>query len=238
MPGFYTEELLDDEWEERDAAQGFLDVIHSHMYPLLFQAWLKYRFAHNAVETSDEKYWEIIYSLLGLNEDFRKNTQLTGQLLKYAGIISQQPKTMLGLKTILNDFFQDADIEIQPCVSRKVNIVKHQRCFLGLNNHQLGESLTLGQQVEDRSGKFLIEIGPVDNAMLNKISSDKSTMDSVKQIISLFMTQPFDYDIVLILSPGAEQSIQLGHADCARLAENTWLVHQSNTEEARLVLNA
>ena len=238
LPGFYTEELLDDEWEEREAARGFFDVIHNHMYPLLFQAWLKYRFSHNAIEEGGAKYWEIIYSLLGLNEDFRANKRLTGCLLKYAGIISQQPKTMLGLKTILNDYVEDAQIEIQPCVSRKVNIVTHQRCNLGRRNYQLGEDLVLGQEVEDRSGKFVIEIGPVDTDMLNRITTDASMLNDIREIVGLFLNQPLDYEILLIISPNTEQSIQLGNKESARLAQNTWLVDQSNTEEFRLVLHA
>ena len=238
LPGFYTEELLDNEWDERDASKGFLDVIHNHMYPLLFQAWLKYKFSHNAIEEGNEKYWEIIYSLLGLNEEFRQNKRITGKLLKYVGIISQQPKTMLGLKTILNDFLDDTPIEIKPCISRKVDIVKHQRCHLGCDNFQLGEDLVLGCEVDDRSGKFVIEVGPVDNAMLNKITNESTMLNDIQEIVSLFLTQPFDYDIVLIISPSEEQSIQLGNSDCAILAQNTWLVDELNTEEFRLVLNA
>jgi len=238
LPGFYTEELLDDEWDEREAARGFFDVIHNHMYPLLFQAWLKYKFSHNAVEEGDPKYWEIIYSLLGLNEEFRANKRLTGRLLKYAGIISQQPKTMLGLKTILNDFIEDASIEIHPCVSRKVSIVQHQRCNLGINNYQLGEDLVVGQEVEDRSGKFLIEVGPVNTDMLNRITTDGSMLDDIHEIISLFLTQPFEYEIVLLIAPGTEQSIQLGNEASSRLAQNTWLINESNTEEFRLVLHS
>ncbi len=237
LPGFYTEELLDDEWEEREAARGFFDVIHNHMYPLLFKAWLKYRFSHNAIEEEGEKYWEIIYSLLGLNQDFRANKPLTSCLLKYAGIISQQPKTMLGLKTILNDYFDDTQIEIQPCVSRKVNIVTHQRCKLGKSNYHLGEDLVLGQEVEDRSGKFVIEIGPVDTHMLNRITTDASMLNDIREIVGLFLNRPLDYEIILIIRPGTEQSIQLGNNESARLAQNTWLVDGSNTEEFRLALH-
>jgi predicted component of type VI protein secretion system len=50
LPGFYTEELLDDEWDELGSRKAFFDVIHNHMYPLLYQAWLKYKFAHKVVE--------------------------------------------------------------------------------------------------------------------------------------------------------------------------------------------
>ena len=114
LPGFYTEELFDDDWEEEQAARGFLDIIHYRLYPLLFQAWLKYRFNFNAVEQDNKAYWEIIYSLAGLSEEFRQKVPQPGRLLKYTGILSQQPKSQLGLQTILADIYPDIPISIEP----------------------------------------------------------------------------------------------------------------------------
>ncbi len=237
LPGFYTEDLLDDEWDEKQAVRGFLDVIHQQIYPLLYQAWLKYRFSLNAIDNSAEKYWEIIYSLIGLGKDFRSSKKLTGHLLKYAGILSQQPRTQQGLQTILSDYFSDTPVDIQACVARKVSIVEKQRCRIGQANCHLGANLAIGQQVDDRSGKYRIVIGPIDRDEFNRIIDDDVTLDFVKTITGIFLIQPLIYEVELLLKPGSEKPVSLGNIESACLGKNTWLIHQTNKENISLKIN-
>jgi len=236
LPGFYTEELLDDEWDERHASKGFLDIIHHHIYPLLYQAWLKYRFSYNAIEAENERYWEIIFSVIGLSEEFRSNRRLAGKLLKYAGILCQQPKTQLGLKTILQDYFGDIEIDVMPCVPRKVSIVDHQKCKIGQKNHNLGIDTVIGQIVDDRSGKYILKIGPVDRMAFEKITNDETTRTFVRAVTKLFLVQPLEYEILLLLKSGAEKSISLGDSSCSVLGRNTWMINESNIESFSLTL--
>jgi len=59
LPAYYTEELLDDQWDGDDAPRDFLDIIHQHLYPMLYSAWQKYRFAHQRqiLECTLLVYW-------------------------------------------------------------------------------------------------------------------------------------------------------------------------------------
>lgn len=212
LPGYYTEELLDEEWEEREASRYFLDVIHQHLYPLLYKAWVKYRFAHNAVETNDEAYWEIMYSILGLPEEFREFGDLSGQFLKYAGIISQRPKTQLGLKVILSDYLKPLKIEVdvQPCVSREVPIVEHQRCKLSDINNVLGGNCVIGEQVSDRSGKYSLHFGPLSSEQFQELLTNKKHIRFIRTVSNVFLVQPLQCDIVLHLDKGAVSPVCLG----------------------------
>ena len=238
LPGYFTEELLDEEWEERNASKEFLDIIHHHMYPLLYKAWLKYKFSHNAIEEENNRYWEIIYSVTGLSEEFRGDQKLAGQLLKYSGILCQQPKTQLGLKTILNDYFTDAEVDIFPCVHRKVPISDHQKCVIGNDNNTLGSGAVIGQQVDDRSGKFLIKIGPVNRSVFEKITNDDSTRAFVSAVTRLFLSQPLAYDIMLLLEPGAEKNILLGDAANSTLGRNAWIVNGDKVNNLTMPLSS
>ncbi|MBT7047742.1 MAG: type VI secretion system baseplate subunit TssG [Gammaproteobacteria bacterium] len=237
LPGYYTEELLDEEWEDHATRRGFLDVIHQQLYPLLYQAWLKYRFSHNAIETSGEKYWEIIFSLLGLPEEFRKFGDLSGTFLKYTGIINQRPKTQSGLKTILADYLKPLNVDIEPCVLRKVVIQEQQRCKLSIENNTLGSNTVIGEQVNDRSGKYKIHIGPLSIKQFQSILSDKKQLKFIQTISKLFMVQPLQCDIVLKLEKGSAQPICLGQSQYSCLGKSTWLVNQKNEEAFNVTLN-
>jgi type VI secretion system protein ImpH len=236
LPGFYTEELLDDEWDELENRKNFLDVIHNHLYPLLYQAWLKYKFPVNTVEFESKKYWEIIFSLIGLPAAFRQDQAQYGYLLRYSGILSQRSKSMLGLQTILSDYFQDLGVQVQPCVERVVPIVSKQRCFLGQNNHQLGQNSCIGQEVADRTGKFNILLGPVDKVQFEKILSENKAIKFIKSILTVYLTQPLEFNVILILKKQVLQSTQLGQSNWSALGQSTWLLAQSNTTEVRQVI--
>ena len=237
LPGYYTEELLDEEWEEREASRKFLDVIHQHLYPLLYQAWLKYRFSHNAIESNDERYWEIIYSILGLPEEFREFGDLSGQFIKYAGIISQRPKTQLGLKTILNDYLASIDVDIEPCVLRYVPIVEKQRCKLSLGHNTLGLDSVIGQQIGDRSGKYILHIGPVNGEQFQMLLNDKKHIKFIRAVSNLFLVQPLQCDIVLKLEKEAIKPVNLGDPDYSCLGQSSWLVSQTNKQTFHVILN-
>ncbi|NNE64863.1 MAG: type VI secretion system baseplate subunit TssG [Gammaproteobacteria bacterium] len=228
LPGFYTEELLDDEWDELEERKAFFDLIHNHMYPLLYSAWLKYKFSTNTVEFSANKYWEIIFSLIGLPEAFRHEENKQGQLLKYAGILSLGSRSLLGLQTILNDKFGDIDIEVVPCVKRSVPIDRKQRSYLGVKNHQFGESIFIGQNTVDRTGKFSIQIGPLDIDQFRQIKKDNVAIDWIKSLLRIYLIDPLDYSIEILLKPGMIQPACIGDFESSVLGNNCWLYASTN----------
>jgi len=237
LPGYYSEELLDEEYEDRDARRGFLDIIHQQLYPLLYQAWLKYRFAHNTVENEDQKYWEILFSLIGLSKPFRQAHDGFGQLLKYAGIINQRPKSQLGLKTILQDYLTPLAVDIEPCVQRRVMIPPHQKSQLGGHNNQLGSDCVLDECVQDRSGKLRIDIGPLDAQQFLQFTCESKAREFIQMVCRLFLAQPLLYDIQLTLQAGAIRPVCLGEQAFARLGQSCWLVDETNTQSVSMVLS-
>ena len=236
LPGFYTEELLDDEWDELGGRKAFLDVIHNHIYPLLYQAWLKYRFDHNVVEFKDPKYEEIIFSLIGLGEDYRAKPGKYGYLLKYSGLLSQRVKNLPGLKAILRDHLGHIGVNVRPCIRRKVSIVKQQRCLLGQQNTIVGADACIGKEVIDRSGRFDIEIGPLNTRQFAEMTIRGDTIRRVKNLLKLYLVQPLEYGITLLLEPGAEQPARIGDADRSVLGENCWLIGSPNKDIEKIEL--
>jgi len=238
LPGFYTEEMLDDEWDELSNRKNFLDVIHNHLYPLLYQAWLKYKFSTNTVEFQSKKYWEIIFSLIGLSAPFRENQKQYGYLLKYSGILSQRSKSLVGLQTILSDYFQGISLVVEPCVKRKVSIANRQKSYLGKQNSQLGKTVCIGQEIDDRTGKFKIVIGPIDKRQFEETPWTTQALDFIRSILKVYLVQPLEFSVVLLLSEGVLRPTQLGDIAWSSLGNNTWLLEESNTETTELVIYA
>jgi len=236
LPGFYTEELLDDEWDEFSSRKAFFDVIHNHIYPLLYQAWLKYKFSHNIVEFEDKKYAEIIFNLIGLGDAFRDERLHYGFLLKYSGLLSQRIKSLLGLKTLLQDHLGEIGLDIKPCQEQAVPIVKKQHCVLGLQNATLDVDACIGQQVVDRSGKFNIEIGPVNAEQFSAFSQDNETIQVIKMLLKVYLVQPLEFSITLLLESGVVSPACVGKHESSVLGRNCWLVNQSNEKIDRVDL--
>ena len=237
LPGFFTEELLDDDWDELSGRKQFLDVIHNHVYPLLYQAWLKYKFSHNIVEFEDKKYAEIIFSLIGMGELYRDNTKRYGHLLKYSGLLSQRIKSMSGLQTLLRDYMGNVELNIKPCVKRNVPIVDKQRCMLGVQNSKLNSDVCIGSEVADRSGKLEIDIGPLNAEQFTAFSQSQETTDTIKTLINYYLVQPLDYSINLLLEPNAIVAGCLGDQSSSVLGKNCWTTSQSNSLIERVVFN-
>jgi type VI secretion system protein ImpH len=234
LPGFYTEELFDDEWDELSARKDFFDVIHNHLYPLLYQAWLKYKFSHNMVEFEDHKYAEIIFSLIGLSEAYRVESRHYGYLLRYSGLLSQRIRSQPGLKTLLQEHLGDIGLDIIPCVERKVPIVKKQRCVLGKQNAVLGFDACIGKEVVGRSGKFNIEIGPLNTEQFDDFVQGNESIQIIKTLIKFYLVQPLAYSINLLLEPGAVNVASIGERRSSTLGCNCWLLDQSNQQIDRV----
>ena len=67
LPTFYTEDLLDDQREGRHARREFFDILHASLYPLLFEAWRKYRLQLRAVEGERRRRaLDMLYAFAGL----------------------------------------------------------------------------------------------------------------------------------------------------------------------------
>jgi len=228
LPGFYTEELLDDEWDEIRGRKDFFDVIHNHIYPLLYQAWLKYKYSHNVVEFEDPKYAEIIFNLIGLGKAYRADRKRYGYLLKYSGLLSQRIKSLAGLKTLLQGHLGDIGLDINPCVERNVPIVEKQHCVVGEQNATLGVSACIGKQVAGRGGMFNLEIGPLNTEQFVAFSRNNETVQTIKTLLKIYLVQPLEFSISLLLEPGVIQPATVGEQESSILGANCWLVNQPN----------
>ncbi|HET7921776.1 MAG TPA: type VI secretion system baseplate subunit TssG [Gammaproteobacteria bacterium] len=246
LPVWYTAELLEDEWNDQHAPRDMLDMLHQQIYPLLYGAWRKYRFALNAIEGDADSYWGMLFAFMGLYEpQVRARAPEAARLLRYASLFSRQVRSAAALEAILRGALGGPDVEVVQCVKRQAQIPVAQRASLGYSGCLLGEDSVLGERIEDRCGKFQVRIGPVDAETFSAALREDGLVARVRRVCACFLVQPLECELVLILAPevaqpgtlgGSDWSRLMGFSEFATLGQDAWLFDGSNSSELEITL--
>jgi type VI secretion system protein ImpH len=211
LPTFYTEDLLSESSEDESVTRDFIDIISHRLYTLFFGCLNKYNQFIQVVEERNPQYLERLYCLLGLGEkELRQEIPEAFSLIRYIGLFTQFPRSALGLKTLVQDFSGGMPVEIIPCCLRRLMIPEDQRMYLGVSGVSLGKESFLGEEIEDRMGAFSIKIGPVNQDQFHALLPGSEYFKKLTFLIQLYLTEPLDYDIELILLKGEINTVCLG----------------------------
>jgi type VI secretion system protein ImpH len=103
------------------------------------------------------------------------------------------------IEAVLRYYFKHADLVIEQCIERRVDILDEQRNRLGLANSLLGEDVVLGERVRDRSGKFRIHITELDWQRFHEFLPIGFGYQPLCALVRFTLRDPLDYDIRLVL---------------------------------------
>lgn len=224
LPTFYTEDLMAEASEDETVTREFIDIINHRIYLLLFQSWSKYRQFLTVEEEGRFDHLIRLFSLLGLSEEpLRKDIPNALGLLRYIGLLTQRPRSSLGLKTLLRDVTGGLPVDVVSCILRKVRIPEAQRLCLGRSGSQLGKDSYVGEEIEDRMGKFRIKIGPLLKNDFQRMLPGNADYERMTFFTKFYTTDPLEYDVVLTLAAGEARDVCLGQAPWSRLGLDTWL---------------
>ena len=236
LPTFYTEELLAEEARDESVSRDFIDLINQRLYELLYRCWIKYRLYLQVIEVQHAPDLERLFCLLGLGEKvLRKEIAEPQSLLRYLGLFSQYPRSAVGLETLLQDALGDIPLRVISCVERKATIDIDQRCCLGVSGNSLGHDAYLGQEIVDKMGKFRIQVGPVNEKVFQTFSPGNKAYERLIFLIKIYLTEPMEYDLELILSKGQAQTVCLNDAVHAMLGVSTWVFSGDYMDEVRTI---
>jgi type VI secretion system protein ImpH len=231
LPAWYSEELIEAELDDKTDARQFLDIIHQRLYTLFYHSLLKYRLSKRLVEDQVPIYASILFRMIGIDEEqARRVFNNPGQILRYILLYRQQPRSAEGLKTLLKDALGDINVEIQQCVARKVQIPTFQRCILGQQSTRLGVDAMMGDEVEDKTGKITITLGPLSLTQFQQLLDGSQTCLMMIFLIDSYMNVPLECDLEFILSENEAQSVCLGDSNLSCLGKNTWILNRDRPE--------
>ncbi|MES2509509.1 MAG: type VI secretion system baseplate subunit TssG [Pseudomonadota bacterium] len=225
LPTYYTEDLFEEEREGRHATRDFLDIVHYAMYPLLFDAWRKYRLQLRVLEDGDAQVLNRLYAFVGLDDaSVRAELPHSGNLLRYAGLFNLHPRSAMGLQTLLADAFSPASVRIECCTLRAMPIPADQRLHLGVQAHCLGEDTYLGSEIDDYSSSLSIHLTDLPEDLFHQLLPGTVGNQRLEFLTRFYLIDPLEIRVEL----------ELRHAD-ARAARTATVSGEeaSVTQEAR-----
>ncbi len=237
LPTFYTEDILSEALEDQTVSRDFIDIINHRIYELFFKCVTKYRQTFQVVEDGNNEHVQRLYSLVGLGEDkLRENIPASYCLPRYIGLFTQFPRSAMGLKTLIQDALGEIPVAVIPCIKRNVKIPADQRISLGVKNGALGTDCFLGDEIEDKSGKFRLRIGPMNKKNFLSCSPGNEGFKKFVFLTNLYMVEPLDYDIELIMEKDQKKTTCLGDTNWSSLGVNTWIFAGKDKWESRSIV--
>jgi type VI secretion system protein ImpH len=234
LPTFYTEDLINEAGQDESVSRDFLDIIHHRLYSLLFHAWLKYRLFFQVAEDHSDAQTDRLFCLLGLGDPgLRRKIPDAFGLLRYIGLFTQFPHSATGLITILRDALDDVPMQLVACIHRMAEIPESQRLRMGVSGAALGVDTYVGEEIEDRMGKFRIQIGPLSQADFLRFTPGNPGHAKLTTLTELYITEPFEYEVELVLAANQAKTVCLGDAVRSVLGVTTWVFSEQSLGEVR-----
>ena len=224
LPAFYGEQAIGDS-EDGNPTRDFLDLFHHRLQRLLLPIWRKYRYRASFKSGALDPFSAQLFALIGLGgKDIRQAKELNWKrLLPYLGLLSLRAHSAALIEAVLRYYFKHADMVIEQCIERRVQILEEQRNRLGRTNSGLGEDLVLGQQVRDRSGKFRIHIRQLDWQRFHEFLPIGFGYQPLCALVRFTLRDPLDYDIRLVLRREEVRELRIGEQNVCRLGWTSWL---------------
>jgi type VI secretion system protein ImpH len=239
LPPPYTELLIDRLRKKDHAMRSFLDIFNHRLISLLYRSRKNLRVAFALKKPEESRYASYLFSLMGLGTG-----KLHGRLnlpdralLRYAGLLAQQPRSISALETILEDYFK-LPVKMHSFTGQWFKLEQTQITKIGSappdgRNNKLGHSAVLGNKVWDQQTRFEIHIGPLNRQQFITLLPTGNQFGPLLSLAEFFAGQEYDFDIYLEIEKEAMPSAAFN--DRTRLGWNSWLgTTQNQTEKVKI----
>lgn len=227
LPTFYTEELLEEQNEDKSVSRDFLDILNQGFFVLFALADTQYSLIRRICEETSEDLMQRLYSLVGMGhpEMREKPFHNPGSLLRVMGLLTQFPRSAAGLRGLLADRM-GVPVTIRSCEPRMATFPEDQRACLGIRASHLGEDCRIGSVVEDAMGKIAVEAGPMDADTYARFLPGEREHHELFTLVRFYCTQPLECDLEFLLKPETLHCGILGQPLGCRLGCDFWLAPQ------------
>lgn len=229
LPAAYSEyiirpEEIGDE-EDRERLRDFLDIFHHRMFSLFYRVLSKYRYHLLYEPGGDDRFSHFMLCLIGrgTNGMPTKRPIAPITMVRYAGLLTQQPRSCEGLRGLISDYFRGVSVRVQQCIGRWLTIEDTNR--LGERFCSLGQDTIIGSRLHDRTGKFRISLGPVGRKEFMELLPNGRRIKELKELVKLYLLDELDFDVEIWLRGDEVPPIQLGSPEQpALLGWTSWAV--------------
>jgi len=216
----------DDTFFQSSPLRDLLDLVHHRILSFFFRAWLKYRhYAAFPLNQSDPMS-DYLSWLIGCPPHFDDATLGVPrlQLIRYAGTLTQHPRSAASLEGMLRDFWPGLPFQTRQAVGRWVALPPSNMHRMGAANSSLGIDISVGEQVHDLSGAFDIILGPVDWGTYQAFLPDAGEFKRVHALTRLFCVDRLGFSVEIQLLPDQVPEMTLGGTGPgSRLGYTSWV---------------
>ncbi|CAH0536122.1 type VI secretion system baseplate subunit TssG [Vibrio marisflavi] len=225
LPTFYTEELFEEARQDSSESRDFLDIVNQVFFHQYFEAWSKYRLLPQIVEEKKPQVLERLLCLAGVNfaSEDDKHAQ---ELIRYAGILSQVPRSAQGLGAMIADAV-GAKVEVEELVPKWESIPEDQLTSLGERNHSLGEDTYMGTEIVDYSGSCTLHVKTDQKAVFHGLLPGGHLFNKMKRLLNHYLVEPIEIEMKIWPDSNISMPSILGNSEGALLGFDACLGHQS-----------
>lgn len=244
LPDAYTEIAIDQRFEGDTSFAAFLDMFHHRLLWLFYRAWEKHHFEigyEQAMQRSGERdaLTEYLLDIIGMG-----TPGLAGRLpfpdealLRYAGLLSQQPRSAEILRALLEDFFC-LSVTIEQFLGRWHPLETPEQCTLGksADSSQLGVGAIAGDAVWTRTDMVRNVFGPLTARQFFRFLPNGDAFATATALIRWYLGQSLDFELQPVLAAGEMPAwCELGHIDTGgpQLGWTAWLTDEPLGSPAR-----
>jgi len=238
LPAHITEQLLAFSQEPSQPARALLDLLNQRLYELLLTCMSKSYPAIRHLEWQDKRWFEQLFSLLGIQAHQLKQLPEPAWLLDNFQLLTSQQRSATGLTRLLQAYLPDTPVSIEQCIPRKIQVDSASHTRLGGANALLGQSAWMGHKIQDQTGRIRLHLGPVSHQYFCHFINNSQKWQCLQSLIRIYLQTPVECRLVFHLeAPLDLQNLGLGQSNWGNLGKNTWVMKQQK-EAADTLLEA
>jgi type VI secretion system protein ImpH len=206
--------------------RDFLDLFHHRLVSLFYRTWLKYRYDKSFGMADRDVITEYLLLLIGCSSAYDEETLGVHpiRLLRYAGTLTQRPRSGVTLEGMLTDYWKSLPFQVQECVGRWVLIPPADRNRIGQTNSTPGLDLAAGEQVYDLAGAFNVTVGPMDWPTYLSFLPGERRFCETCALVKHYCVDPLWFTIELKLQADEVPELRLScDDDAGRLGFTSWV---------------
>ncbi len=263
LPDWIAELLIQQARNRDTGIRDFLDIFHHRLLTLLYRVRLRHRpwleptltdsNRTSQTRTSNQiraqnrmSGYLLAFTGLGLPELRNRLPIGDEELLPYAGLLWQRPRSMVGLERILAHAFS-VHIRSRQMIGLWRRIERDDWTRLGTlhlgrqrftqsrgQNNALGHTTVLGTRTWDSQGRFDIIVGPLSLAQFQSFLPGEASHKKLTALVRFYAGDLLDCGIRLSIAPAEVPATRLSKS---RLGWTSWLKTKPSKNSRHIILS-
>ena len=241
LPLPYSERIFERFKASDPVATDFLDIFNHRLLSILHRIRRKHWVGLDSRYADKTHFAQVVYSFIGLGTKHLQNRMpfRNRNLLFYAGLFWQQPKSHEGLRIILSHYF-NFPVNVVPFKGEWEKIETSQVSRIGSKGqfNCLGQDAMLGERTWNATQKMMICIGPLTRGQFHSfLPKEKNNYQKFCELVQFYLGIQQKFEINLIVrAPDVESTHLASHT---YLGWTSWLKsHRFREDDPQVILQA